>query len=695
MPRIVPSPFTFISSNPPLSDPSLLESLLDFRRYGPPPFLVRNLRYVHEHKSLAKGRIWDLHWTQSNYRSSYGPRHLTIVIQPSRCIIPYIVADKVGLENPTSSHKSRVAFLQICLIIRQEGGKKFSFASRPSKIRVWIKDHIQPSAPLDDVPFSARFDLSSFFSLLTAPLVQISLAVRISSIDYPPSNNPNRRFAYPYAIVGALVIWKRGAPLRSTALPNEDVIIPLRDLRTNYPFNDKDVPDDIPAAHLGENSPIAESSICLRIDGQVQHGISYLLQSEKPKIFVTLKYASSSMAWKGIVRHDFICPWCHRNCHRFRSLLGHLQIEHDELKFTLQGMDPGVMGSNSSDAPFTVTLDVVPMKMKAVPNGAGVSESRQPTRNRGAALSRSIADTESLDEDIYINPSRYPNLVESNRRAQEDAEMEARMKMISLDKADSTDVTSTVIENEQSKMFLSMVKENLWNFCSHCGRRHDRSYVGNDEYCSGWCEGMHRKDGRFGVADTSLFASSTQPRERKINFKEAFGKSQMFHIVSVSEMKEDHYDEDDPDSEEEVDQSWRLDLNIERVRSLQGVSAKEKVLWILWNKFAHSIYPIPSLYGERYTRYTLELFVLDHRAEIEQLKLRTQLFGFIKALHVHGLIDSRAVLSVMECLDGKKKRRDITSSARPELPVEKKGSAPGPMKKGRGGIARRKSQHFS
>ena len=57
--------------------------------------------------------------------------------------------------------------------------------------------------------------------------------------------------------------------------------------------------------------------------------------------------------------------------------------------------------------------------------------------------------------------------------------------------------------------------------------------------------------------------------ERKINYREAFGKLNLFHIVSMSGINESHYNEDDPDFEEEVDQTWRLDIMAE---SCPGIS---------------------------------------------------------------------------------------------------------------------------
>ena len=149
------------------------------------------------------------------------------------------------------------------------------------------------------------------------------------------------------------------------------------------------------------------------------------------------------------------------------------------------------------------------------------------------------------------------------------------------------------------------------------------------------------------------------PRPKRINYKEAMGYLKLYHVVSVHEANVDLFEDDEPDSEEEVDQTWRMDLSLEAVRYLEGMSPKEKAMWLMWNKFAHDEYPFPSFYGEGYSRFTLDLFALQYSSQIKQFKLRLPFLGFLRAVHRHGLIDSVAIKFIMRCLHGKKRRKDI------------------------------------
>lgn len=663
------------------SNQSTPAKLLEARRYGPPPFLVRNLKYVAEDRKASRGRLWDLNWSRSDYRSALGPRHLTLTVNASRCIVSETTERNTFMGTASASRHPREALLHLTLLARQQDGTKFCFATRHSSIRIWVpkEDDEFSNVTLDDIPFSVHFDLSSYFSLLSAELTQLSLIVRISSIDAPPPPAHEANSGKIRAIVGSLVLWKDGKSRFGTAVANEKVNVPLRFGVLKDPLTNDDL-QNVPSIHLGDPSKRFDSSIQLDINGEIHHQITKAVEKEKPKIFVTLRYTSAQFPnWDGFVRHNFMCPWCPRNCHRFRTLLSHFQVDHSNFRFSLEGIDShtGLIDASSNTVPFTVQLEVTPMANDA---------HHGHRSNRGDTEDGMADDAYEEGVEIYVNPRRYRHYVDKSNEARDNAAMEAGLRSVNLDGDSGSD--STVFDQERGNDLLSIVRDELWNFCSHCGRRHDCSYNGKDDFCSEWCEISHKKDLEASNEGKPLLANASVPRASKVNYKEALGKLQLYHIVSVTEMKEDHYDEDDPDSEEEVDQSWRLDLNIERVRSLEGVSAKEKTLWMLWNKYAYENYPIASLYGERYTRHTLEVFVLDKKAEIEQLKLRTQLFGFLRALHVHGLLDSKAILSIMMCLNGQKKRRDIGVSSRPEAPTDRRGGTQGNGRSRRG--ARRK-----
>lgn len=693
---------------------SFEETLLDARKNGPPPFLMRNLRYVREDRQLGRNRVWDLNWTFHNYRSAHRPRHLILTMSPSRCVIaPSTAKQFFPNTNPTLTSMPisslspveltpQPAKIHLALHACQKDNRKIAFAVRQSTIRVWPRSQQMPPEALsyDDLPLSVKFDLSSYMPLLTDQLEELTLVIRITPMPppKPPAGHATSKKSC-FALIGVLRIWKAGDSQYGTAVPNASTVVQLKLSSQDFPFRYGDPNCEevqVSAIKLDEKHGHFENSISVHVHGHVEH-LTEFIQAQKPAVLVSVKYTSLMFPhWDGIKRHDFICPWCHRNCHRFRTLLSHFQVEHDHLRLSLHGMKSNRLNPETSEVPFSVHLDVTPVDRPApqakIKPKAGTSRVQgQPSRPLARQLVqfpsglRPISKTESPwddDGELYVNPQRFKSYARRARQVSESEEMSATLRTVNLDDTSDDDSTSTVIENGRPYDILSIVRDEM-NYCIHCGRKHNRTYDTKSKFCSEWCLLMYKKDNNEDDG-RSLVTYASATREPKINYRETLGRLQLYHIGSVSEMKESHYDEDDPDSEEEVDQSWRLDLNIERVRSLEAVSAKEKVLWMMWNKFAHENYPIPSLYGERYMRYTLERFVLEHRSEIREIKLRTQLYGFLKSLHVHGLIDSQAILSVMKCLDGIHKHRDIIKSSRPEMPLDPRSNGQGSGKARRG-----------
>lgn len=688
---------------------TLQETLLDVRKNGPPPFLIRNLRYVREDRHLGRHRVWDLNWTFNNYRSQHRPRHLILTLSPSRCVVASSTARQFLQHQPgpasmpmssSSPMLPQLAKIHLALHACQKDNRKITFAVRQSTIRMWPRPQQLDTRNLayDDLPLSVQFDLSSYMPLLTDELAELTLVIRLTPMPQSQSSVHTAPKKRPFALIGVLRIWSAENPQYGTSVPNTSAVVQLKLSNQDFPFRYGEPGCDeieVSAANLDEKQDAFENSIQVSLHGHVEH-LTEFIQSQKPAILVSVKYTSKLFPnWDGIKRHDFICPWCHRNCHRFRTLLSHFQVEHDHLRLSLHGMKSTQLDPNTSEVPFSVHLEVTPVDRPAspqkqrVPGGSSRAQapSSRPVARQSLEVPRDLQPLPTTegpwddDGEIYVNPQRFKSYARRARQARESEDMRELMSNVNLDDPSDDDSTSTVMENGRPSDILSIVRDEM-NYCIHCGRKHNRACEVNNKFCSEWCNIMHNKE-RDKDNGRSMVASALATREPKVNYKETLGKLQLYHIGSVSEMKESHYDEDDPDSEEEVDQSWRLDLNIERVRSLDGVASKEKVLWIMWNKYAHANYPIPSLYGERYTRYTLELFVLEHRTEIREMKLRTQLYGFLKALHTHGLIDSEAMLSVMKCLDGSVKHRNILKSSRPEMPLEFKMNGQGRARRGR------------
>jgi hypothetical protein len=217
--------------------------------------------------------------------------------------------------------------------------------------------------------------------------------------------------------------------------------------------------------------------------------------------------------------------------------------------------------------------------------------------------------------------------------------------------------------------------EKVWKRCLKCKTVNASVYADNPDFCSQVCEFLHVGDGQLAAGSVSEDVASDLPplstlgtsksaRRSRVNFEAAFRNKTVFHLVSVAPFKAEHFDENDQDSEEEVDFSWRRQLNEEELDALK-VRPKQKVLWTMWNRFAFDRMAAGE-YAERYTRYSLELFATLYRSEILRLGLRLEFMSFMRALHVHGCIDGTAIISVLKCLAGQKSMAECSESMLPK-----------------------------
>jgi hypothetical protein len=215
----------------------------------------------------------------------------------------------------------------------------------------------------------------------------------------------------------------------------------------------------------------------------------------------------------------------------------------------------------------------------------------------------------------------------------------------------------------------------LWSRCRQCDTLHASAYAHDPEFCCQTCHMLHKSSSRLPAVPVlverllknpplSTLASNMTETRSRVSFESAFRNKTMFHLVSVARFDAEHFDENDKDSEEEVDFSWRRQLNVEEIEAL-NVRPKQKVLWTMWNRFAFDKMAAGE-YAERYTRYSLELFTTLYRSELLRLGLRVELMAFIRALHVHGCIDGTAVISALKCLDGQKTVSECSESMLPK-----------------------------
>lgn len=606
-----------------------------------------------------------------------------------------------------------MAQLRISLVLHTDTGR-LAFGHRAVTIRLWPAEHVEKGVEVQDVAAAVTFDLSAAVALCGATPSALSLLLELAS-DSPMAK---QHHAYPATLRGELLLIDR--VLGDKPVPNGRVSVPMRFAPADAPsvphkpqgkgplsmehlISDDSSEDRTSGAEMVSaamapptsgkargKTPNAtrqpDATIFLDVKGAVEHANKALASPERPKVFITCSYASKeNPVWNGIVRHDFVCPWCHRNCYRFRTLLNHFQVEHDDMGFAVEGLPgPGSGPSNAhvKGVPFTLKFEVSAIDAKSEKKKRQRAMRRKEKREGENGIGLSMANGDL--EDVYMNPRKYPShhrSVSVEKTDNDTSEVQNSMANVSItdkegnSQSDAESVETDVEGDDPTRDVPDILKEELWNRCKNCQRPHPSSNyfaVDRKKFCSEFCEIIFKKkmEDERGVPPGErgpILGLSSSPRKPSFNYQEKLGHLQLYHVVSVSEAKEEHYDEGDPDSEEEVDHSWRLDLSMERVRHLEDATPKEKILWMMWNKFAHENYPIPSLYAERYTRYTLELFALEYGKEVAFYKLRVQFVGFLRALHIHGLIDTVAILSIMKCLDGKKKRRDLGISTRPEM----------------------------
>lgn len=668
------------------SSPPILPALLEIHRRGRPPFLVRTLRYVHEDRKRARRRLWDLGWTRPSYRSAPGARHLILTVRPSRCILRPGIRDKLfqAVREVKGTYTPLLARVRLCLCVRQQNGHYVSFSLRERSLRVWPAEDLfgKDLAP-EDVSIREAFDVSAVLPILSSEADALSIVVEL----LPDHGNAHNLMETHEKLRGELVVWERGSA-NGTVVPNGYVSVPL------YVVTDKAIQPKqvvLERAVRQANPPLLNStnghgapkglvgagaaSILLHLEGAPQHAITNVVKNHKPRVMVTLTYTSQKVPhWNGIVRHDFVCPWCHRNCYRYRTLLSHFQMEHDQMKFALLSLGPnkspesdeesGGVGERES-VPFSVRFSVESIDQQPVSRIEAPSSS-VPKRTR-----KSDGSVQLPEHVVYVNPDRYGSyMTNATSSAKADEQVREAIERISLGESrglgDDLSAASTELHENRRRDLLSTIGEELSACCKHCQRPHNSSFKSNPNFCSDWCEATYTttKD-----VDIPLSLVASGRRRKKVNFRQSLGHRKLFHVVTMAPVKEEHFDEDDPDSEDEVDQSWRGHLAIERVMALEDANTMETLWMVMWNKFAHEHFPLPGLYGDRFTRYGLELFAIENRAHIIRLKLRLKFIGFLHVLHVHGLIDSVAVLSIFQCLDGKKKRRDIALSCRPERSI--------------------------
>lgn len=653
----------------------LVQNLLGARRLGRPPFLIRNLLYVKDHRRELQKRLWDFEWAGS--RSSAAGRKLGLHCLPLRCVLPDVIHQrfkpKQGKEpkEEDNAHFAQ-ARARIWLAVETGVGESLAFSVRETSVRLWPRSFVAGGGVIDDFTAEQVFDLSAIHSFLDAFTAKVSVVLELHPLK-PSLGKLSTAVANAEspALRGELVLIDKYASTTSTVLNGEFRVrlhqVNMKALKEAQPSmglanasngdpgkttDNKMLGTQVASNSVNDmeidNMEQNEGMITLKLKGSLESHKDVCTPIQPKEILVECVYKSPKFPWwNGIVRHDFICPWCHRNCRRLRTLLLHFHLDHDHSELSLEALrKPASDGVEHSEAPFVLHLNVTPV---------------QPKPARG------MEETER--EHVMVNSERFPKY---NPAPPANGVAELDMSKCRVAEEDDEDDDAESISTiEEEPPITGSDLRNCEN--PKCLRKHNGSYQANTRYCSEWCDVLCSQMGYRADDDGANSASDDLPlsrlaiqRKKRIDFKKAFGDKTLYHVVSLVPFLESHFDEDGSDSEDEIDHSWRHRIVEDKLATLEGVDPKSRVLWIMWNKYAHENYPAPGAYAERYTRYSVERFVLEYGSEIKRLKLRLQLCALLRVMHIHGSIDSKAWLSIMQCLDGKKRLKDISVSARPE-----------------------------
>lgn len=402
-------------------------------------------------------------------------------------------------------------------------------------------------------------------------------------------------------------------------------------------------------------------------------------ETKRDDVHVMLTYYSPALPWwNGIVRRDFCCPWCNSDFRRLRTLLVHFQSEHQNAKLMFDSLLDDRAGSpwtREGRLPVVVNVSVFRTQHGIRHGNAGGAHGVVQVAPLAAAKGSEPKSKNTVNTDLSSGDS---NLV--------------------IVEADGTCSGKHVERNDsQDRTHEDKLPESDDRNCVYCNRVFSAKKHDAYEFCGEWCEVIHKSrlleisspDGGASDEGTEpangavaaggcishdskacclppLSQLTTRKRQHKIDYDAVLGRRVLYHVVSTMRFKKAHFDENDPDSEDEVDHSWRLQLSEDSLKELP-LPSKHKVLWTCWNRFMFKD-GSPGEYGDQYTQHACELFVLEVGPEIHRLGLRVQMIAFLRALHVHGCIDGEAMLAIIDCLDGRRKRRDCRASRRPRPP---------------------------
>jgi VEFS-Box of polycomb protein len=442
---------------------------------------------------------------------------------------------------------------------------------------------------------------------------------------------------------GVSAVRRPAATLGLVAGSKEDSALPLE-------AHDVADLDDVSA---GQSSVAVGTAVFDLHGGPEWTGVSKLSISNRARdVHVSMSYTSNELPWwNGIDRHDFVCPWCHLTTRRLRSLLMHLQVDHRSPKFTMDGPpNENMFHDQAMASRLEIQLNIQFMNILDAQNiDKGAEHANNPR--------------------IYRCQHRHPTDLDPEIDAAGSSIMATSLPVLSnITPARPSSANEILVTGELSSASIANQQDSEVVVCSYCKREYLLPLTGasQSKCCGEWCfllqEAARTIAGQPAEECPPLISFASPNRGQTIDFRNALGNRELYHVISVAPFPESHFDENDPDSEDEVDHSWRLTVQEEDITTLP-VGVKHKLLWTMWNRHVFENDSCGS-YGYQFTRYEVEIFAIELRPEILRLGLRVHFVAFLRALSIHGHIDSEAVLSAVQCLDHRKKRRACKDSRR-------------------------------
>jgi hypothetical protein len=630
------------------------------------PFLLRNLSNFPNRMDYL-----NLFWLP---RSTSDNRRCVLRVDAVKLVV---LKEHVQLLTGCKTADSGIAVnVALKLSVRDATGRQTAFtsASRESLLHVFDPKLNGSEDAADDVAESSR-ELSSSGALtldLTAILTFLRRFPKLVSLCLLISHRPSTKGRaiclrpgaqlsakttifdadtqasswIPKGMMKAQLAWKgfrldsKPASMCTSSAPSGDAITALAESKQSN--------EDLHMQVQKSAKPLAVGTVDLLVHGGPEwtSAASFDAPSESRDIHVLVSYSSKEMPWwDGVDRHDFVCPWCHLSTKRLRSLLVHLQVDHLNPRFTMDG-PPGdsVFRDPTMTSRLEVQLNVQFQKVSVAPHGPDVLGEGQLTPLHQVRRGQpGEADTRTPASGSSLTFNQMPCAV---------------------------NITNVEPVAPPDVMIGSTTKPDpVAASCSYCTREYTQSpesMGSSNSFCGEWCFLMEqvRMQNTALSGDRPPLVEFANPNRRKtLDFGKTFGDHALYHVISVARFPESHFDENDPDSEDEVDHSWRLTMQEEHVTALP-VSSKHKVLWTMWNRHVFENGSCGS-YGYQFTRYEVEMFAVEMRRDILRLGLRVNFVAFLRALHVHGQIDAEAVISALQCLDHRKMRRSCNDSRRP------------------------------